>query len=90
MALLNWVKTLHCNVSTPKLFLVETLQCFSTPKLFLVKTLQCFSTPKLFLAIVIQRKLVGVRTQAHRIDFFIEFVSNPILNEVFRENATFC
>ncbi len=69
MALLNWVKTLQCNVSTPKLFLVETLQCFSTPKLFL--------------AIVIQRKLVGVRTQAHRIDFFIDFVSNPILNEVF-------
>ena len=40
------------------------------------------------LTVVVETKLVGVGTQAHRVDLLIEFVGNPVLNEVFCENAT--
>lgn len=35
------------------------------------------------LDIVIQRELIGMRTQTHGVNFVIEFVRNPVSNEVF-------
>lgn len=39
------------------------------------------------LAVVVEREFVGVRTQADRNHFVVELVLDPVLDEVFREDA---
>ena len=43
----------------------------------------------LILAIVVEGKLIGMRPQPHRVNFIIELVANPGIDEVFREHARF-
>jgi hypothetical protein len=41
-----------------------------------------------FLTVVVKGKFVRMGTQAHGVNFVIQLVSNPVLDEVFAEYAT--
>jgi hypothetical protein len=41
------------------------------------------------LAIVVECKLIRMRTQPHWVNFVVEFVINPVFDEVFGEHSTY-
>lgn len=41
------------------------------------------------LCVVVERELVRMRTQTHGVDFGVEFVRNPVVDEVFGKDSPF-